>query len=291
MDETGIPIEPRPPKIVARKGREKIRYRTTGSKSQTTIIGCASATGQAMPPFVIFNAKQLNPLWTRGEISGTRYGLSSSGWTDQELFHGWLKDHFLSHAVSARPLLLLVDGHSSHYSPETIRFAKEQGVIIFCLPPHTTHEAQPLDVSFFKAPKSHWRDTCHNFYQQFPGKAITKFNFMELFSQAWMLTITPSNITSGFRKSGIVPFNPDAIVPLDASESDEEVSSDAKTANKENSACVVNRPVFSPEKIELFNKRYEEGYVTFLILNIYNGFRNITHKSVLMIWPRHLSPL
>ena len=117
MDETGIPIEPRPPKIVARKGKKKIRYRTTGNKSQTTVIGCASATGHALPPFVIFNAKQLNPLWTRGEIPGTRYGLSSSGWTDQELFHGWLKDHFLTHGVVAHPLLLLVDGHSSHYSP------------------------------------------------------------------------------------------------------------------------------------------------------------------------------
>ena len=144
--------------------------------------------------------------------------------------------------------------------PETIRFAKEQGVIIFCLPPHTTHEAQPLDVSFFKALKSHWRDTCHNFYQESPGKAITKFNFMELFSKAWMLTVTPTNITAGFRKAGIVPFNPDAIIPLDAVESNEEVSSPAEAIDKENSANIANPPVFSAEKLELFNKRYEEGY-------------------------------
>ena len=134
-----------------------------------------------------------------------------------------------------------------HYSPDTIRFAKEQGVVIFCLPPHTTHEAQPLDVSFFKALKSHWKNTCHEFYQKSPGKAITKFNFMELFSKAWIVTITPTNITSGFRKAGIVPFNPNAIMPLDASESDDEVGSpecDVRVADKENSASAANPPRF-----------------------------------------------
>lgn len=121
MDESGLPIDPKTPKVVALKGQRKVRYRTTGTKGQTTVLGCANATGQTQLPFVIFNAKQLNPLWTRGEIPGTRYGLSDSGWTDQELFHGWLKDHFLTHAVAGRPLLLVVDGHSSHYDPETIR--------------------------------------------------------------------------------------------------------------------------------------------------------------------------
>ena len=56
-----------------------------------------------MPPFIIFDAKQLNILWTKGEVPGTRYGLSKNGWTDQELFKGRLKHHFLIHAVSATP--------------------------------------------------------------------------------------------------------------------------------------------------------------------------------------------
>lgn len=34
------------------------------------------------------------------EVNGTRYGVSDKGWVDQELFHHWLKDHFLSNAVT-----------------------------------------------------------------------------------------------------------------------------------------------------------------------------------------------
>ena len=30
MDESGMPLEPRPPKVVARKGQKKVRYQTSG---------------------------------------------------------------------------------------------------------------------------------------------------------------------------------------------------------------------------------------------------------------------
>ena len=69
MDETGVPLEPRPPKVVARKGQKKIRYHTSGQKAQITVIGCGNAVGQILPPFIIFAAKQLNSLWTRNELS------------------------------------------------------------------------------------------------------------------------------------------------------------------------------------------------------------------------------
>ena len=49
------------------------------------------------------------------EVVGTLYGLSSNGWVDSELFRGWLSEQFLSHAISACPLLLVLDGHSLHY--------------------------------------------------------------------------------------------------------------------------------------------------------------------------------
>jgi len=94
--------------------------------------------------------------WRNDEIVGTTYRLSNKGWVDSELFRGWLEEHFLAHAVGAQPILLLLDGHSSHYQPQLIEHAKKFGVIIFCLPPHTTYESQPLDASVFKSLKQKW---------------------------------------------------------------------------------------------------------------------------------------
>ena len=63
MDETEVPLEPCPPKIIPAKG-QRICYQTSGQKSQITVIGCGNATGQILPPFIIFTAKQLNIQWT-----------------------------------------------------------------------------------------------------------------------------------------------------------------------------------------------------------------------------------
>jgi len=207
MDETGMPLEPRPPKILSKRGQKKVRYQTSGKKEQITVIGCGNATGQAIPPFIIFAAKQVNYLWTKNEVNGSRFAVSDNGWIDQELFYFFLTKHFISNAVSHRPLLLLLDGHSTHFDPQSIEFAKDHGIIIFCLPPHTTHVCQPLDCSLFKPLKAQWKTECHKFYQKNPGLVISKYNFCSVFREAWLKAITPSNVVAGFRKAGIFPMN------------------------------------------------------------------------------------
>lgn len=211
MDESGMPLDPRPPNIIAKRGQKKVRYRVSGKKEQITILGCANAIGQAIPPMVIFEGKYLNYQWTNNEVPGTYYGMSGKGWTDQELFSKWLKNHFLKYAVAGRPLLLLMDGHSSHYEPASVDMAKDNEVILFCLPPHTTQDSQPLDCTVFAALKTHWSNVCHEYQQSHPGHVISKYNFSGLFAQAWLLAVTPSNIVSGFRKTGIHPFDRNAI--------------------------------------------------------------------------------
>ena len=212
MDETGVPLDSRPPKVVAPKGQKKVRYRCSGQKSQITVVACCNATGHAIPPFIIFAAKQLNALWMRDEVPGSRYAVSDNGWIDQDLFHFWLTEHFLQHAVSNGPTLLLLDGHSSHFKPATIDFAKQHNVVVFCLPPHTTHECQPLDCSFFAPLKAHWRQVCHDFHQKHPSGVISKLNFTGLFKQAWLKSISAETIVNGFKKSGVFPFDPTKVV-------------------------------------------------------------------------------
>ena len=71
------------------------------------------------------------------------------GGSIRELFEGWLIEHFVEKAVFARPLFLLLNGHSTHSSH------RPYDIILLCLPLHTTHESQPLDVSVFAPFFSH----------------------------------------------------------------------------------------------------------------------------------------
>lgn len=138
MDESGMPLDHKPPKVVAPKGMKKVHCRTSGSKGQITIIACANAAGNVIPPMVFFEGKRLNSEWIKGEVPNMLYGMSERGWTDQELFFYWMMELFLEQIPPARPVMLLVDHHSSHYEPDTIKAAAEHGVVIFCLPPHCT---------------------------------------------------------------------------------------------------------------------------------------------------------
>ncbi len=152
---------------------------------------------------VIFKGERFNHEWTHGEFAGTLYRTSEQGWIDQELLYLWFNKLFLASIPLARPVLLLLDGHSTHYTPEVTQSAASKGVIIVCLPPPTTHAAQPLDVSFFGALKSHWSSLCHSYLADNLGRVITKFQFSALFSQAWIKAVKAETIISGFHKTGI----------------------------------------------------------------------------------------
>ena len=84
-DETGMPLDPKPPKGVTAKGVKHPKAITTGNKTQITVLASCNAAGYCMPPFVIFDRKCLKQAMVDGEVPGTMYGLSESRWINSEL--------------------------------------------------------------------------------------------------------------------------------------------------------------------------------------------------------------
>jgi len=161
IDETGFPLEYKPPKVIAKKGIKHPIVVTSNEKSQITVLSCVQAAGSTIPPMVIFDCKVLKPELTYGEVPETLYGLTSNGWSNSEMFDLWFHNHFLRYIPAVRPVLLLLDGHSSHYNPSTLKMAAKEQVVMFCLPPHTTHFLQLLDKSCFASLKAAWHEECH----------------------------------------------------------------------------------------------------------------------------------
>ena len=141
MDESGMPLDHKQLKRVAKRGTKKVYGRASGNKMQITIVACANAAGHTLPPMIIFKGEHLNHDYTKVEVPNTLYGMSKQGWIDSELFYCWLSNLFVPNIPPARPVLLLLDGHSTHYTPEAVRKAHDEGIIMLCLPPHTTHTA------------------------------------------------------------------------------------------------------------------------------------------------------
>ena len=204
-------MDHKPGKLIGLKADRCFNMTTSGNKTQLTVLACVSAAGYAIPPMIIFDRLRLQQEFTVGEIPGTLYGTSKKGWIDSELFDEWFSTHFLPHSPASRPIILFLDGHSSHYQPAVVRKAAAKWVILFCLPPHTTHLSQPLDRSCFSPLKSAWNTECQLFACSNPGKVVNRYNFTQLFSRAWARAMNPDNIKSGFHVTGIYPFNRNAI--------------------------------------------------------------------------------
>ena len=272
-DESGFPLVHRPGKRIAGKGQKHVLTVTSDSKSRVTVLACVNAAGYAIPPLVIYARANLTKLLYQGEIPGTMYALSpGSGWMDGVTFYEWFEHHFLEYAPSGRPLLFLLDRHSSHYNPEFIRFAAQKGVIVFVLPPNTTHISQPLDGVYFKALKQCWDEQCNSFMSNNPGKTVTLYQFSELFAAAWKKAMTPQNITSSFRATGVFPVNRQALEILQVKEKSPVKLSMAAIA-KTNGINFL--PLYSPkrsliskdavveftdEEMKHFKRRFDEGY-------------------------------
>ena len=87
----------------------------------------------------------------------------------------------------------------------------KNGIVLYCLPPHTTHALQPLDVAVFKSLKDHFSKSVRALAFSKPNFVVSKRDFARVFKGPFERAFSITNIKSGFSKSGIFPFNLDAV--------------------------------------------------------------------------------
>lgn len=153
----------------------------------------------------------------------TRYNRSKSGWFDASIFQDWFEQMFLPYIKKRKlnqdgKVVLIGDNLSSHFCPEVFKLCEENSIVFVCLPKNSTHLTQPLDVAFFRPLKTYWRAILDHWKtrKQKTSQTVTKESFPRLLNTLYS-NITKENVkagqlVSGFKKSGIVPFNPVAVI-------------------------------------------------------------------------------
>lgn len=208
-DETGVQTVQRPSKIVAEKGVRQVAKATSAERGQTvTITTAVSAIGHALPPLFIFPRVFYKDHFVKGGPPGCIGVAHPSGWMTGTSFLVFVK-HFHSHVKSTPelPCLLLLDNHDSHLSIDVLKFCKSNGIVLLSFPPHTSHRLQPLDVSVYGPFKKHYFTAADNWLISNPGKTITIYDIPTLVNTAFINAMTPTNIVSGFKATGVMPFN------------------------------------------------------------------------------------
>jgi hypothetical protein len=186
-----------------------------GNREWATAIACVNAEGHSIPPYLLVKGTvHLTHWYTEGSLPGNwRIKPTENGWTDNATGLDWIQ-HFNKHTQSLKKggyQMLILDGHESHMSIEFDKYCKTHNIVAVCLPPHSSHLTQPLDVACFGVLKRNYSLELDVLIKAHITH-ITKTEFFMAFRAAYNKTMTPKNIKAGFRGAGLVPFDPQAVI-------------------------------------------------------------------------------
>ncbi|XP_062569017.1 uncharacterized protein LOC134231111 [Saccostrea cucullata] len=259
VDEKGIQHNHSPPYIVA--SSDIVPSVITAEKSSTvTILGCGNALGYQIPPFFVFPGARMRRELMEGCSVGADGTVSKTGWSNSEIFTTYLQNHFVRFAkgrVTDQKILLLYDGHRSHFSPALIDWAIDQDIILYVLPPHTSHILQTHAGS------------------------VNKYNICNLACKAYTVALSPNNLRGAFRRTGIFPFDPSVVSLSNAflasdTRKELEVNDDDQTPNSSGSGEQVPVVCDTQKKPVYFTKSNKQRRS----INKIVGGKAITENSV-----------
>ena len=196
MDESGIlVVQKYCQKVIGLKGKHQIGSISSAKRGiNTTVVCCNNATGQYVPPLVIFNRKRMPAELSNGAPIGSVVTCNDSGWMDADTFTKWLQ-HFVDFfkPTADKNAILVLDRHSTHVKNlKAIELARKENVIMLCLPPHTIHKIQPLDRTLFKLLQTYYDQASEQWLRTHVGRVITPYQLYRLFNEAYCKAATMS---------------------------------------------------------------------------------------------------
>lgn len=125
-----------------------------GNREWVTSIECTNASGWALPPCLIFKGKVFVRSWFEDPAlpHDWQFELSLNRWMSDEIGLRWLQKLFIPSTTTrtkGKYQLLILDGHGSHLTPQFNRTCSQNDIIPICMPPHSSHLLQPLDIGCF----------------------------------------------------------------------------------------------------------------------------------------------
>jgi hypothetical protein len=164
---------------------------------------------------IIFEGKVYISTWYTNTLPlDWTIALSDKGWTDDSLGLAWLTDVFEKHTkdrIKGVYRLLILDGYGSYSTPEFDLFCKEHSIITLCMPPHSSHLLQPLDISCFAVLKRFYGQQIEE-YMRNGLNHIDKADFLTAYIMARNESMTTNTVRSGFLATGLVPFDPERVL-------------------------------------------------------------------------------
>ena len=196
--------------------RLRKKYQTQpGRQEWVTAVECICADGSSIVPLIIFKGKNVLNTWIPLDtLNSWHYSCNAKGWTSNIHGEQWIADCFdaaTKEKANGQYRLLICDGHDSHISAQFVRYCIDNKIVVFLLPPHSSHLLQPLDVGVFGPVKAAMSLQLSRLYAMEISR-LQKIEWLENYRQARGKSIVDSNILGGWRGAGLLPLNPHRIL-------------------------------------------------------------------------------
>lgn len=216
FDETNLSDDPGSSKCIFRRGVKYPERITNSTKGNISLMFTAIASGKCLPLYVVYKATNLYSEWVSGGPPDTRYNCTKSGWFDSAMFENYFETIIIPWAQDiAGTKVVICDNLTSHLSIKVVELCQQNDIKFVFIPPRSTHLTQPLDVAFFGPLKKAWRKILYQYKLRNPNQtSLNKKHFPKLLSEL-IETIQmkeTKNTKSGFRATGVVPFNPQEVL-------------------------------------------------------------------------------
>lgn len=173
-----------------------------------TMVGIINAIGAALPPVFVYPRLRNVETFLTGAPTGSRAFGNRSGWMTSEIFPELLK-HLVQYTNASinNKILLMLDNHESHSSVASVKYCRDNGIVLLTFPPHCSHRLQPLDVGVYSPFKGKLSIRFNDWMISNPGRIITIHHIASLVQPAFLDSFTPKNIIKAFKKPGLWPLN------------------------------------------------------------------------------------
>ena len=201
--------------VTSSERRSKPSLAQPGDREWVSVIQSINSRGETIPPFIIVAGQYHLSNWYEDSVLPKNWVISTThnGWSTNEKAVDWIQ-HFERHTkpqTRGAYRLLILDGHESHHSTEFELFCKEHKIITICMPSHSSHILQPLDVGCFGPLKKAYGKEIEGLMRAHITH-ITKADFLPAFCTAFKASMTKENIQGAFRGAGIIPFDPKSVL-------------------------------------------------------------------------------
>jgi DDE superfamily endonuclease/Tc5 transposase DNA-binding domain len=214
FDETGFRIGVgRSQWIVTTCTSKRSYLATDGARTLITSVEAVSAGGAVIEEMLIVPGKSHMASWYNDLSDDVLVGVSDTGYTNDELSYEYML-HF--HRQSRKTQvgahrILLCDGYGSHITREILEFCEKKQIHMFCLPPHTSHILQPLDVVLFQ-PYKHYHAKAIDYASRTGCGDFNKLEFLHAIGSIRQQTFKKNSILSSFRECGLIPYRPTVVL-------------------------------------------------------------------------------